>query len=815
MAGLIEPRDANSGDIERLRRRHIAVLAVAGIALYIAPGLLLLSGGFFIRSGFMLGGALLAGYALLALRLDRSTDLAGTLGWAALILGVWPPIFFNPAFTDPRPILSLTIIAVWGLAFLGARRSATVAAVTATFTVAALYLSISGTSGDIPTATGTRAVAVIVCQLFAILVGLYLFANQSKATLKALASLVRAQELALAHSQSAIDIADIGSFEIDLRTGKHSVNQRYRDLLQMPESQYPTITLEALRERITEQQAQIIVERIANRQPIEAIEDHVQLPSGEELYLSTKGRAVSAAGEDYYIGAILDVTEQVTRSKTLMSAYQDLERTCEVTHTGLGEINLTNGAVTANAVWRKMFGFDLDEPLDLSKILERLPAYERESATAFIQRVASNTGPNSIDYDFITRDGDTRRIRAVAAVAPQQSNDTIIKAAESDITDLYQQQLEITNQSEQQRKLFRIVAHELRTPAAAIQMLVNEMAIPLESQIELASLTNHLLNVIDDLRIAVSPDTDIEIRMQTFELSRLLQEVERQTSHLVKAEGMSLNIIGCAECHDVFVSDAYRIRSALTNLVRNSAYHSEGSSIEVVATVEQRADEALLTFAVKDDGKGINTDDIDRLFEPFERGDSVSSGTGVGLYLVRNWIDKLGGTVSYHPNQPRGACFTIELTVNTGALASQRQAPSHSVDFLEAKSLMADWHILVAEDDPVLRKATQTLLKRQFGIRAATARDGAEALKAASETHFDLIISDYFMPNIDGRELTQRLRAQESEAIIICLTAATIGDERYELIAAGADAVIFKPLDIEEFAATLLDIVAVRRANIA
>lgn len=346
-----------------------------------------------------------------------------------------------------------------------------------------------------------------------------------------------------------------------------------------------------------------------------------------------------------------------------------------------------------------------------------------------------------------------------------------------------------------QRDMFSIIAHELRTPAAAIDMLAADPDILKENPEDLKTSSEHLLHVIDDLRQAINPDESVNIIQAPFSPVRVLHETETQIAPLLVNQSFALTTDSeIAGRHIKYFSDAYRIRAILTNLIRNAVYHSEGTKVHLSLAIDPISPQRhKLVFKVEDDGKGIPEDEVDRLFEAFTRGKTQAGGTGVGLFLSKNWSEKLGGTLNYEHSSLGGACFTVTFNLEVAQDTSDDEKPKHS----SARALLGKGKVLLVEDDRLLRKVQQKLLVKNFDAEIHLAENGKHGLDLFSTGKFDLIITDYFMPIVDGRDMIKSIRATDKQIPIIALTAATIGEEREELIQAGADLVLSKPLRIE------------------
>jgi len=203
-----------------------------------------------------------------------------------------------------------------------------------------------------------------------------------------------------------------------------------------------------------------------------------------------------------------------------------------------------------------------------------------------------------------------------------------------------------------------------------------------------------------------------------------------------------------------------------------------------------------MTFSIEDDGRGIPEADRERLFEPFERGQTLANGTGVGLYIVRQWVGLMGGTVGIRSSQFGGARFDICIPLrfeDSPADQGSRTLPQLEV----VQKSLASKRVLLAEDDPVLRKVVKRQLEQLLQLEVTAVENGQAALNLLEDNPYDLLITDYFMPGLDGRKLILTLRERGITLPIMGITAATIGEERNELTSAGADAVLTKPIKKE------------------
>lgn len=476
---------------------------------------------------------------------------------------------------------------------------------------------------------------------------------------------------------------------------------------------------------------------------------------------------------------------------------------------GLFEHNHQTGLVTGNSVFQDIF--QLPDPGNHGTPIERLVAGMSADIKQLREKTLSQGDSGyEITYLHTCQDGTQKWLKVKVRYRYNSNGDASSFGSAIDVTDHVNRERQLSTVIDRQRKMFSIISHELRTPAATIQMLADELDCSPEDQQELQTVTSHLLNVIDDLRVTIAPKAAITIENKPLDIPTLFNDVERQTSQLATKRGFNIILSFSGNTDLCLVSDPYRLRSILTNLVRNSVHHSKGSGIWLKGNVEAISDgKAKVTLSVDDNGIGIPPEEIDRLFDPFERGQSDAEGTGVGLYIVKSWAELMGGSVRYATNELGGASFVLDFIWQTSSgdsdsLLRQEALKKQTINW--AAEVLANKTILVAEDDRILRRTIAKVLNKNFGVDPILAENGHSALEAYVNSPPDLIITDYFMPKMDGLDLIKQIRESDKTTPIIALTAATLGDEKELLLQAGADYVLSKPLDINSLSKSTVEL---------
>ena len=271
---------------------------------------------------------------------------------------------------------------------------------------------------------------------------------------------------------------------------------------------------------------------------------------------------------------------------------------------------------------------------------------------------------------------------------------------------------------------------------------------------------------------------------------------------------------GLALRHDIaegtpeaLVGDLARTRQVLVNLLGNAVKFTPQGEVRVALSALPLGDGRFEAhFAVTDTGIGIPGEELDRLFVPFEQLDGSlarqQGGTGLGLAISKRLTELMGGRIWVESAVGRGSTFHFTI------LGEAALAPPRSPTVPIAIDHLAHSHplrILLAEDHPVNRQVTVGLLEH-LGYEADLASNGREVLEVLECQSYDVVLMDVQMPEMDGLEVTRRIRGQfagRGQPKIIALTAHAMPGDRERCLAAGMDGYLSKPLQVADLKATL------------
>ena len=473
---------------------------------------------------------------------------------------------------------------------------------------------------------------------------------------------------------------------------------------------------------------------------------------------------------------------------------------------GLFRHNLIDDSWECNDIYREFYGLPVQEfPEVTTELIDsRFDPHTRYEQLQERLNARGGTSQRDHDHHLLLPDGSRRELKTYAKA--EYDGDKIIAMVGSafDVTNERQTARELTQANtrlsellERQRSMFAVIGHELRTPVASIEMLANDTDLSDREKIDLVSgISQGLLGVLEDLRTVIAPDRIKESQIVVDSPSVVIKRALGPLSSLLQERSVQLHLdLPADEMQCRF--NAQALRQLATNLVKNAAIHADSQNIYVALTETSANEQSICAqLRVEDDGKGIPTDQVNSLFGAYARGDTESDGSGLGLFICSELAMALGGQIHYEASTRGGAAFVVNIDVLSG---------EHTHPLNESQAAQYDFagkQILLAEDDRTLQMLTEKIL-RKAGAVVRVCGDGQEALEAYQNGQIDLVLTDIMMPKLNGYGLAKALRAAGYEGPIIGATAAVVGNETDELIAAGADAAISKPISLAKLKAEL------------
>ncbi len=378
------------------------------------------------------------------------------------------------------------------------------------------------------------------------------------------------------------------------------------------------------------------------------------------------------------------------------------------------------------------------------------------------------------------------------------------------------------------------MSHEIRTPLNAITgmtYLLKETQLTsiqnmYADRIVLASST--MLNIINDIldfsKIEAGKE---ELEITTFNLDEIINNVVNIVSYKFDEQGIEFKLFKDTKVPNWFFGDKNRIEQILLNVLNNAAKFTDSGYVHLsVRLIEKEKEKYHLAFCIKDTGIGMNEEQVKNLFVPFTQGDiSINrrfGGSGLGLSIVKNHVDLMGGQIQVSSSLGEGTTFVINLSLNMykemendiyKQTALTEEQPKEKEDIIQTK-LKKKQSVLVAEDNKTNQLIIKSLLK-QAGINSILAANGKEAIELYIQLKdkIDLILMDLHMPIMNGYDAAQEIRKISGSVPIAAMTADVITGVKEKCKENGIYYYISKPFEPESFIQTIKDILMENEDN--
>jgi signal transduction histidine kinase len=354
------------------------------------------------------------------------------------------------------------------------------------------------------------------------------------------------------------------------------------------------------------------------------------------------------------------------------------------------------------------------------------------------------------------------------------------------------------------------MSHEIRTPMNGVigmlQLLeLSPLAGEQREQLDIAHRSaNKLLHLLDDiLDLSKVESGQFDLEEADFSPAEVGEEVSELFRSRGEAKGLDIIYRPDPALPAVLRGDPARLRQVVLNLMGNALKFTEHGTVELrIEKVRSDAQVALVRFAVKDTGIGMNETTKAKLFQKFSQGDSALNrrygGSGLGLAISQSLVQRMGGRIGVVSAPGAGSEFFFEIQFPLGALASLGAPGS------QAPAPLLEGRVLVVEDDWGNQRVIEMLLRR-MGLDPLIVDNGAEAVERAVRESWVAVLMDIQMPGIDGFETTRRIRQRlEGRRLpIIAVTANVRSDVRAASLEAGMDDFLGKPVRQEDLRACL------------
>jgi PAS domain S-box-containing protein len=400
--------------------------------------------------------------------------------------------------------------------------------------------------------------------------------------------------------------------------------------------------------------------------------------------------------------------------------------------------------------------------------------------------------PARLDWQFVKKNGETAYVDVfINPLKDITGKVTGFRGVGRDVTghlrreeELRQAKAAAEEATRAKSQFLANMSHEIRTPLNGV-IGMTEVALDMNTDEALHSILNTINREADSLLDVINDILDfskieagrMDIESIPFDLRTTFDDVASGFSMRAFQKGIELIAFLNSNVPSLLMGDPGRLRQILVNLVGNAVKFTPSGEVYLRGELlEDRGEDVLIRFSIKDTGIGIPKDKQDSIFESFTQADGSTTrkfgGTGLGTTISRMLVEMMGGKISLESEEGQGATFLFDLVFAKQSLQDELQ-PKRPVFFQDLK-------VLIVDDNRNNRFILREYLK-SWGCHIVEATRAADALMTLEELHqrgesFDFVLSDYLMPEMNGFELVRQIRSREEFRNIPCIILTSVGN---------------------------------------
>ncbi len=557
-------------------------------------------------------------------------------------------------------------------------------------------------------------------------------------------------------------------------------------------------------------------------EPPQPIKEALRLrrQNGQWACLEASATIDRLAGGGLYLNVLLtDAVSRPAVDAELQRQHNRWQRATAAANIGVLEISLLTGALQLDEVACRHHGLDPTQPRwAFESWLERVAETDRPTARALLAKPAlpdevtrlllsfdagDAHGPRTLEFVLQAVADERRRVGTCTDVTQRQTLDA-----------LKRDKLDAEKASRSKTEFMSRVSHELRTPLNGILGFAQLMALDREHPLVPAQAQrlevlrqsgSRLLSLIDQLlEVSRIEQGRLRLRNRPIDVRLLVERCAVEVMPLAQQRGIEL-LVQIPLTAGPVRADPDALEQVVTNLLTNAIKYNRPKGR--VRVRFEAAEQGVLT--VDDTGIGMTEEQLDKLFEPFNRlgaERTETQGSGLGLVITRKLMRAMGGKIDVLSRPGRGSRFAVSLPL---AKTGRRNLP----DLPAAPESPSVWDngveqvVLYVEDDEVNTILMEQIFRSQPNWRLLTAASGPEGLEMAQEHDLSLVLLDLNLPGLSGFDVLERLRADERTRHLRCiaLSADALPHQIQQALAQGFDDYWTKPIDVATVIGKLQD----------
>jgi len=480
---------------------------------------------------------------------------------------------------------------------------------------------------------------------------------------------------------------------------------------------------------------------------------------------------------------------------------------------------------------KQMLGLDAQEvQADPDVFFNQIHPDDVSAVIEAISESSGNLGTFCEEYRIYTQTGELRWVQDSARPRRTKNGATVWDGFLVDISDRKETELELsrTNKAledatKKKDEFLASMSHELRTPLNSIlsmaegmqEGIYNTLTEEQSGGLEIIKQSGlHLLELINEvLDLAKIESGNLELNYSHVSVKDACETALTMVAQQANRKNISISLDVPANL-PTFRADCRRVKQILVNLLNNAIKFTPDNGLVAVQVL--RMTDKALRFSIKDSGIGISADQINEIFEPFYQVDSALnkkySGTGLGLALVKRYVDMHNGKVFLISEIGKGSTFFVDLPyIETDSQERSAGTKNQRAMVNGGMQSRSSGTILIVEDNDAVVVATKRYLE-MHGFNVIHATSGHEAIDIASNIGADVILMDIQMPEMDGLEAIKRIRSlpAHKNTPIISVTGLAMHEDERKCLSAGADRYFSKPYSLHELTECVKELISVQ-----
>ncbi|MGJ8484902.1 ATP-binding protein [Pseudoalteromonas sp. SYSU M81236] len=386
------------------------------------------------------------------------------------------------------------------------------------------------------------------------------------------------------------------------------------------------------------------------------------------------------------------------------------------------------------------------------------------------------------------------------------------------LSNSYKQQIELTERALEGTRIksefLANMSHEIRTPLNGImgllQILQPNIQKPNNIEVVAKALFScrSLLTIINDiLDFSKMEANELSVEQIDFSLSRVVESINSDFLPVCNEKSIYLKIEVSDDIEDLWIGDPVRIRQILLNLVSNAVKFTEQGGVKVI--VKKAAQREGIELDVIDTGIGMSKEGLSHLFNRFQQADNSITrrfgGTGLGMSITVNLINRMGGSIDVKSELGKGTRFTVYLPLKL----SQKAHIDETITHIKVPDL-TNQTVLIAEDNPLNTMIIKSMLG-ETNAELHFAQDGKQAIELFNKLNPRLVLMDIQMPNMGGIEACAHIRRVNEAVPIIALTANVMKENIIEYMNCGFNGHVGKPIEKHLLFNTINDVLEINQ----